>query len=286
MGYKLASALCVQMILIGFVLADETYINSSTISGLTFNMEQNVQGNGFSNSYLNASTLNQSLSNKGHGSGSYSCESLLGIKDGVKYDDLKDEFKSSSDKNIDLNENANFSYAPTNFYLGKSMKWGGFQSLGSEVTCIKNYGSGVSMDVAFDRVSTLSKDVTAGLLLKSTSSVDTDLRTIDFYGKSNLAVNAAFSGKGHIGSLALDNEHDADVLIDEDYLGTYSISKNMTDEFVYKVKQESDEWLPCCSGGYLTMPSTYLGDSKLKGARGVFDCTCFKAPALAEFPRT
>ena len=73
--------------------------------------------------------------------------------------------------------------------------------------------------------------------------------------------------------------------IDEDYWGTYHIEKNMTLEVPYHLIQKSEDWLPCCFGGYLTIPTTYLGDSKLKGAKGVFDCTCFKAPTQAQFPR-
>jgi len=74
--------------------------------------------------------------------------------------------------------------------------------------------------------------------------------------------------------------------IDEDYWGTYHIEKNMTLEVPYHLIMKGEDWLPCCFGGYLTIPTPYLGDSKLKGAKGVFDCTCFKAPAVAEFPRT
>jgi len=60
----------------------------------------------------------------------------------------------------------------------------------------------------------------------------------------------------------------------------------MTLEVPYHLIQKSEDWLPCCFGGYLTMPLPYLGDMKLKGAKGVFDCTCFKVAAVAEFPRT
>ena len=33
------------------------------------------------------------------------------------------------------------------------------------------------------------------------------------------------------------------------------------------------------------MPTSYVGNAKLKSAKGVFDCTCFKAPNQAQFPR-
>jgi hypothetical protein len=74
--------------------------------------------------------------------------------------------------------------------------------------------------------------------------------------------------------------------IDEDYWGTYHIEKNMTLEVPYHLIQKKEDWLPCCFGGYLTIPTPNLGGMGLKGAKGVFDCTCFKAPTVAEFPRT
>ncbi len=287
MRYELAVALCLQTALIGFVLAeDDPFINTSSISGLIFDMEQSVQGNGFSNSYIEAGVHNLSLSSKGHGSGNYNYESVLGINDKAKYDDITGDYKALSERMIDLKENTDFVYAPSSFYMGKNMKWGGFQSLGSEETCIKNYGSNLSMNAAFDRVSTLSKNISASLLLKSTESNDLTVPHTDVHGMSSLAVEAAFAGKAHIGATVPDYKQKADILIDEDYSGTYLITKKMTDEFTYKLQRSEEEWLPCCSGGYLTIPITYRGDLGFKGARGVFDCTCFKSPAEAEFPRT
>jgi hypothetical protein len=277
MGFKLAAAICVQIALIGFVLAEDAYKTESQVKGLVFNMEQNVKGNGFSNSYINASTLNLSLKNHGHGSGNYSYESLLEIKDGVKYDDMKDEYKTSSERTIALQEDADFSYGITGFDFGPSLKWGGFESLGWEKICIKNYGSNVSMNAAFEGVDILSKNVSASLLWKLSDSRDDYSRNLVMQGKANLDLEAAFSGKGHIGSAALGEKlHDSDILIDEDYLGAYSISKNMAHEFNYKLKQDIDEWLPCCYGGFVDMNPADAKD--FASAKGVFDCTCFDLP--------
>jgi len=72
--------------------------------------------------------------------------------------------------------------------------------------------------------------------------------------------------------------------IDEDYWGTYHIEKNMTLEVPYYKKTSSDDWLPCCFGGFSSMTTKdqgYLG----KSTKGIFDCTCFKAATQAQFPR-
>ena len=48
-------------------------------------------------------------------------------------------------------------------------------------------------------------------------------------------------------------------------------------------EEEEDEWLPCCYAGFGDMNSE---DAKaLKSANGIFDCTCFKVPDKAQFPR-
>ena len=78
------------------------------------------------------------------------------------------------------------------------------------------------------------------------------------------------------------------IYVDEDYLGTYHIKKNMTLTASSDEEEKDDAWLPCCSAGYLIMPTYYQKGSKGFGSnvKGVFDCTCFKAAIQAEFPRS
>jgi len=260
----LTTVLCAQVILAGLVLGEDT---GSHEDALIYNMEQKIEGNGFSSSYLNAEALNLSLFNKGHGSGSSNYQSTLQVNNGAKYDDKTGESRSVDDRVIKLEESADFSYAPTGFDLGRSLRWEGFQSLGREETCLKNYGSFASMGAAFNGVDTLSKDLLAELSWKSTNITDEDKRTLEDHGQTSLVVDAAFSGRGHIGALI-----SGDIMVDEDYLGAYTLSKNMSHQMDYTQKMEKDDWLPCCSGGFLDMNS--LDQRALKSARGVFDCTC------------
>ncbi|MDD4653527.1 MAG: hypothetical protein PHQ34_14995 [Methanothrix sp.] len=46
-----------------------------------------------------------------------------------------------------------------------------------------------------------------------------------------------------------------------------------------------DTYIPIIFGGYLTLPISYRGDLGQKGAKGIFDIRCFKAPNENEFPR-
>ncbi len=71
--------------------------------------------------------------------------------------------------------------------------------------------------------------------------------------------------------------------LDEDYVGSFHIKKNMNLYTDSDDKEKEDFWLPCCFGGFSDM--NYADAKDFKSARGVFDCTCFKAPSSAQFAR-
>jgi hypothetical protein len=68
---------------------------------------------------------------------------------------------------------------------------------------------------------------------------------------------------------------------DEQYVGDYNITKNIRMKSRYDDIRKEDAWLPCCSGGYLSMSPIEQKD--LISARGVFDCSCFDVPSKAQF---
>ena len=194
-----------------------------------------------------------------------------------------------------MKETVDLAYSEEAFNLGKSFNSSPIKALGNEETRIRNYGTGASMDALFDSASVLSKDLSANLDWASIESGDSTDPIEDYSleqkGITNLDVDATFTGKGHIGALVINGtnpkgiNHNTNVatLIDEDYLGTYSLSKKMSHTFNYKFTQENSSWLDCCFGGWSTM--NYY-DSKVFGrsAAGVFDCTCYPVHNTAQFP--
>jgi hypothetical protein len=70
----------------------------------------------------------------------------------------------------------------------------------------------------------------------------------------------------------------------EQYVGDFDISKNIHMSSNYERRWVSDNWIPCCSGGWSTMPQLYQAAIG-KDTKGVFDCTCYKAQNVAQFPR-
>jgi len=74
---------------------------------------------------------------------------------------------------------------------------------------------------------------------------------------------------------------------EERFVGVYDITKNISMKSRFDKVTKDDDWLPCCSGGYLTMPTYYQTGSKGFGSnvKGVFDCSCYKVPSTAQFQR-
>jgi hypothetical protein len=72
--------------------------------------------------------------------------------------------------------------------------------------------------------------------------------------------------------------------VDEEYVGTYHIAKEMNlSTYAPDPEEKEDYWLPCCSGGFDDL--NYADARAFKSASGIFDCTCFRIPDKAQFPR-
>ena len=279
MGYLLSA------ILIGVAWGDTTTEETKYI----YNMDQKVQGNGFFSSYQDVTASELLLSNLDHGSGSYSGESECRVQNQATYTNTMD-YDLTNQQLIRFNKSTDYSYAPSSFDFGRSFRAAAFQSKGQESTCIKNYAGynlgGISMNALFRDLDVLSSNTSAKLSF-TRKTVEEDyshaLASLNERGSVMLNLESAFTGKGHIGMLnainATGERHIGvpDIEIDEDYIGTFSLSKKMSQDFTYNWKRQTDDWLPCCSGGWNDMSYTTRKDFGLN-ANGVFDCTCFSLP--------
>jgi hypothetical protein len=296
--------------------ATAKYSNGYYESNKTFDFEQSVQGNGYFMTYMYAKAGNVAIKNYAHGSGSLNSEATL------TYQSLnRSTHNAYSDYNdfdqdcIQFKEDVAMVYAPmriavgTGYYAANPLD---YSSLLKEKTWVKNYLAGTSMHHEVEYAHALDKELEIVAKDKRNLTWDPELESVG-YTQMKL-VEDVTDGKAHIGVLQANDNFlnnaditdpdygDTDTLnklgnirsawdnpsieIDEDYWGTYHIEKNMTLEVPYHLIQKSEDWLPCCFGGYLTLPTLAVKDLGLKGAKGVFDCTCFKAPTVAEFPRT
>ena len=281
------------------------YTNALLEKNTTFNFEQSVQGNGYFMTYVYAKAGNTAVKNYAHGSGSLNSEALLTLQDMDRQThNAHTDYNDYTQNCIEFKEDVSMVYAPmriavgTGYYAANPLD---YSSLLKEKTWIKNYRSGTSMHHEVEYAHALDKEL--NVVAKEVFNKTYDPETFGT-GYIQMKINEDMTdGKAHIGVLqAADNYASLDNLdlmngienqgsawrnpaieIDEDYWGTYHIEKNMTLEVPYHLVQKTEDWLPCCFGGFDSMSSAEK--KYLKSATGIFDCTCFKAPTQAQFPR-
>jgi len=246
-----------------------------------YKMEQSVDGNGFFRSSHDIITDDLALDTRDHGSGKYVGDSDYTVQNKADQNLNTLEYIFRVDQAIGFNKSTDFVYALKRFDLGKSFH-ATIQSKGQEQTSMKNYdGSnernpgGVSMNALFNRLDVISGTTSAKQYYRSLYADYGDQITYNSTGFIRLNLDSSFTGKGHIGVLDLSGDLDNPNMLDEDYLGTFAITKKMSVELKDNWRKQIDDyWLPCCSGGWSDLrPSDtkYLGSS----TKGVFDCTCF-----------
>jgi hypothetical protein len=285
--------------------ADPKYINGLEESNVTFDFEQSVQGNGYFMTYIYAKADNVAMKNYAHGSGSLNSEAVLNYYNMNRKTHNADSYNDFMENCIQFKEDVSMVYAPmriavgTGYYAANPLD---YSSLLKEKTWVKNYRAGTSMHHEVEYAHALDKEL--NLVVKEKFNYTYDPETIGV-GFTQMKVNQDMTdGKAHIGVLqasenfanlntinqqgTIGNMHmsawkNPAIEIDEDYWGTYHIEKNMTLEVPYHLIQKKEDWLPCCFGGFADMNT--LDKKAFKSATGVFDCTCFKAPTQAQFPR-
>ncbi|HWQ20060.1 MAG TPA: hypothetical protein VN455_09820 [Methanotrichaceae archaeon] len=172
------------------------------------------------------------------------------------------EFHSSENySNQSLNDTTFNASAGAGAYGQRSRSPVNLGSLFGRDTWIKNQRSGASMSNEVSGAHSLDGEM-------AVSAVDSN--SWDYYGHSGISnmqmkVNEDVTdGKVHIGALQGPAQDiwdsvippsataikDPKLEIDEDYIGTYHIVRNMTMSMPYGNFLAYQDWLPCCSQGY------------------------------------
>lgn len=281
-----------------------TYPSAKQESNTTFSFEQSVQGNGYFMTYMYAKAGNLAFKNYAHGSGSIDNEATLLTQELNRSNHPYDTDWNDFDQNcIQFKEDNAMVYAPMRIAVGNGYYAANpldYSSLLKEKTWVKNYVAATSMHHEVEYAHALDKELEVTAKEKLNITYDPVWEGV---GYTNMKiVEDVTDGKAHIGVLqgpfTFANDEmkdtwpsswttawkDPSIEIDEDYWGTYHIEKNMTLEVPYKKTESKEDWLPCCFGGWDTM--NYRDQKGFgKSTKGVFDCTCFKAPTQAQWPR-
>ena len=257
---------------IGLALADEELYGNTETTGLRFDSNQTVEGFGIASSYRCMGPLDLVLHSHSSGSGVSSSESRSYVRNDEIVDGSPDSF--SENNSVGLQEITSNAYSPTKLDYPGSFRSGPISSLWSDSTVLFAGKENVSvLKASFDHAQALNKEMTTKISSEA-SYEDLALHSAGSFANS-MKLNAVFNGTGqigaYVGTLSGDN---TDVLLDEYYRGTFTISKKMNIGLKKSLLQEEDEWLPCCSGGWDNMNYNDKKSFPVDVNR-VFNCTCF-----------
>ena len=261
-------------------------------SKFAYTAQQQINGEGFFNTYQKINTINNTDHEKllgyaelSHGSGSYKRESTFSAWSQVIINDQYETLESSR-HNITFGESTDYVYQPVDFLFGKTLKFGPIASKGKEDTCVKDYDSGVRMTTLFDSTTALNKEITGSLYWDLIETDNEDERLKDSSTGVAMNINADVTGFAKLGMLVqhpdvtVSRHPIRDSELEQNYKGTFTLAQKLSHKIDYRSKDVDDDWLPCCYSGYLTMPKYYRMGSKGFGSnvKAIFDCTCFESP--------
>jgi hypothetical protein len=249
---------------------------------------QDVEGSGYVCVYQNINTNNLSLKNIMHGSGTVDSATLIdswqaSTRPAYYYTTRYGEVRySNDDSNISLTEQNEMTYAPSSFVYGTGYYEANpvdYNSKLKEKTSAKNYQAATSMHHQIEYAAAFNKDL--GVNLECTGAT-TDA---DGVGLTHMWLEeSVVDGNVHVGELLTDSDHSWKkplIEIDENYVGSFTINKDMKINVPKGKLMPSSDWLDCCFGGFADINTRdhYWGES------GIFDCTC-RADSITSFDPT
>lgn len=246
-----------------------------------FSLAQDVEFEGYAMVYQNVNTETLQLSNYMHGSGSMDMATLINSSQEEKsyypFNNTKgwyDDKVAVHDGQIYFVEQNEMVYAPQSFAYGTGYYAENpvvFNSKLKEKTVGKSYQEGVSMHHQIEYAHAFKKDIKVNLECNETNDVAVKGKGLAEMGIEEMVTE----GTVHIGGLVTDPDgtkgwKEPLIEIDENYIGTITLKKNMKLTADKDCLTKPKDWLSCCVGGYGEMED----DDKLWGEEEIFDCTC------------
>jgi hypothetical protein len=251
---------------IGLAVDDEEI---SEAEGLRFDSNQTVEGFGIASTHRYMASSDLVQHSHSSGSGVFTSESEAFVRNDVIVQGSPVSFTTNI--SVGVQEITSNAYSPTKLDYPGSFRSEPISSLWSDSTFAGIDGS--VLKAIFNHVQALNKEMTTEFSGDGSYEETTQTSSGTFDG--SMKINASFNGTGQIGAYVGPlNGKNPDVLVDEYYRGTFTISKMMGIGLKSSLSQEEDEWLPCCSGGWDDMNFNDKKSFPVDVSR-VFNCTCF-----------
>ena len=279
---KVTLAILALSFLIGMAAAtapDTEYIVTSSHTGnISFNFDQSVQGSGYFMTYKYIQLDSPDSNQKGpmykdyaHGSGTIDNEVTI-CAEQVGYYKLEGCYEEWEEYScISAREDNAMVYSPmtmsygNGYYARNPIR---YDSLLKEKTCIKNYRPVTSMHHQVEYAKAVDKEIDVIVKDKQYYYADPVYQGV---GYTSMKINEDVTdGTVHIGVLQgepnpmnvtqqpygipeISAWKNPMIEIDENYVGTFHIEKNMTLDVPYKYVGVEYDWLSCCIGGCADM---------------------------------
>lgn len=298
------------LLLFSFITTEPAKANNLTFKeedNLTFNLDQKISGTGYFTTYKHI-LMPDALGTPGrlfngvesagnsHGSGIINADAQIyaesyyeyEIYEDVEYDEEEEPYEDLEDADsiINLNEYSNMLYSPRSIAIGSRYYAHHpiiFNSLLRDVACIKNRDGLNSINHRVEEAHSLEKaiDIQAdysSTMMKVDDNVTAGNIHIGVLQLAGIPVDeedeeSDIEGEIEVLGLAMKDWKKPQIELEEDYIGTFHMIKNIsliTDSWLM---EEEEAWLPCCTNGWEDM--LYYDQKGFgKSTRGVFDCTC------------
>jgi hypothetical protein len=292
--------------------ADEENVDKGTmdletiIEGSLYTSDQSVTGIGLANIYNNLVIVDPddesqvlNLKTLGSGTGAYSHDSYFYVQDNTVMNDFG-EFEGDNHR-ITAKEDISAVYSPVSLQFPGSFKAKTVKSLWKDQTYARNYAGMISMDSLFNYAGTLNKQSTT-TMYSDEHEYNKLINSVNSTAGTSMDITSNFDGSAHLGVALADvrggnsgvtkTKADSTVLMDEDYRGSFNLTKKMAIDFkkttnygdydrnyegLFGVDSLDDyPWLPClCNAGWDDMT---IHDQRYHSAKGFFDCTTCLPP--------
>ncbi|NAT10074.1 hypothetical protein C4E22_00710 [ANME-1 cluster archaeon AG-394-G06] len=210
-----------------------------------------------------------------HGCGDYEVDQVLKVVVVKSYRTPSGKFKRDVSQSIDYCEDAEMTFKPVALTSGSmtliddesSVKW-------KEDLCIKNYQINTAMRAKYTDADYIKKTIVSNVTCVEPYELDEDTKDLppcdDYketgvhgYGIAKMDILSTVSGASHIGVVVKDRDpHITMIRVSEDYIGNFTIEKNMKVKINKPPKSTPDNgtWLPCPFGPTGLPSEFYEGD--------------------------
>jgi hypothetical protein len=254
------------LILIDMALSED-YTDTQTISGMMFNAHQSVSGLGMVSSYRCLQSDPSIIKSLSGGNGFYSSDLIFSGKKNVDVSKKTEDYISSGTE-YNFKDNESSAYLPITLSPIGSFSTCPVKYKWYDVTLAGNNG-GLALKTTFSDANSLVKEMSTTVSgAKKVSEFEESSGSF----KASMSLNSAFNGTAQISMMDKVEGRAVPInVMDEYYRGSFSLTKKMTASFKSSTTTEvDDKWLPCCSGGFIDIPSP---DREYLSSDCVFNCS-------------